>query len=121
MAALDESVAFQWGVCDCTIWAADMRARLRGESSAADAWRGRYSTRFGAMRTMLELGWRSFGDAARDLYGAPAARAGRGDIVLDETPEGEAFGICYGRRVGFVSASGLVFLRPTADALVWET
>lgn len=114
---LQKPPIFKWGVCDCTIWAADTRCRIRGEPKFADLWRGKYCNQFGATRTMLKLGWKSLEQAGRELMGEPIQFFHRGDLVLDEG----AFGVCYGSKVGFLGEDGLVFKKPTNNAVIWRT
>lgn len=109
---------FVWGAHDCATWAADMRAALTGTASAADAWRGRYTTPIGAGRVMRRLGWDDMTSAATAILGAPIGpyHARRGDIVLHEG----ALGICDGAGALFVGPAGLVRVTLARCDLGWR-
>lgn len=108
---------FAWGVHDCATWAFDVAARLTGQPSSAEAWRGRYDSDFGARRVMRELGWRSLGEMGVALLGEPVApvMAQRGDIVL-----GEAFGVCAGAFWHAPGPEGLERRRLRDARMAWR-
>lgn len=122
--ALERAVEtpFEWGVNDCATWAFDLRARLRGEASAAERWRGIYRSAAGARRTMRRLGWADYEAMANDLCGPslPNVRlAQRGDIVL--AGSGIGFGIAAGGFVVGLTEDGWRTSPLSACAAAWRT
>ncbi len=113
--AAAEHLTFQWGHHDCAVWTFDVIAKLQGRESLADQWRGAYSSRVGASRTMRLLGWSSLADAAGKLLGVvsqPAAFAARGSLVLIQNGKIQALGVCIGNSSAFLAPAGLE-IRPT--------
>ncbi len=124
-AAVEDARArpFEWGVHDCATWAFDVRRALTGQDAAA-AWRGRYSTAKGALRTLrLVLGAATHAEAATAILGAPLAsprQAQRGDIVLVEMGDGDSFGVCLGAKAAFLGPQGLEFLPVAGCTHAWR-
>lgn len=121
---LDEGLKtpFEWGVHDCAVWSFDVRAKLRGEASAADAWRGQYRSAGGGYRVMRKLGWDSYEDVARALCGAPLPTvrlAQRGDLVL--AAGGVGFGIVAGGFVAGIGEHGVTSAPLASCMLAWRT
>lgn len=120
-AAIDDARArpFEWGVHDCAIWAFDVRRAMTGQDAAA-AWRGRYSSAKGAVRTLrLVLGAASHAEAATAILGPPLDRplmAQRGDIVLAD----DCFGVCAGAVCAFLAPEGLTFRPITEIDMAWR-
>lgn len=109
---------FCWGTWDCGLLAADCVLAMTGVDIAAE-FRGRYKTARGARKVMR-------GDMAQMMarvsqtYGMPAIpplAAQRGDMVMIDTPLGDALGICVGSRVACAGPDGLVYV-PIAQALL---
>lgn len=87
------SHVMQWGVDDCTFWAADIHRDAFGEDPAS-AYRGRYSTRRGAMRVLGRGGLkRAMTGAARRLgwrrIDPHLAQPGDVALVHTLTPDGK--------------------------------
>ncbi|MFC3059521.1 DUF6950 family protein [Paenirhodobacter populi] len=104
---------FSWGAHDCATWAMDVRAALTGLPSAAEAWRGQYSTARGARRWLKRHGWRDLDALAAGIMGDPLPRvlaARRGDVVMFRG----AMGICIGELAAFAGPEGFVLV-PLAD------
>jgi len=91
----------------CAGFAADVVIAMTGE----DAMPERRGTLAATYRAMREAGHDSVEDAIAARLGAaiPLALAHRGDVVLRETPDGHAIGICCGSLSAFVGDVGLVF------------
>lgn len=93
-----ETKPFAWGEFDCCLFAADCVLATIGVDVAAD-WRGTYDSRESAAALLASLG----GAATLADSVLPGRRlpypmmAQRGDVVLIETPDGQALGICAGR------------------------
>ena len=97
---------FEWGVNDCCIFAADW-VRLVTGRDPAQALRGEYSDETGASQ-LIERG----GGVARMVTEAlglalpTVATAQRGDVVLFESGNGPALGICVGEKFAAVRPVG---------------
>lgn len=111
---------FAWGFHDCCLFAADVVRELTGEDLAAP-FRGRYASRREAVAL---LGARGGLEAVLDAVLGPrrptARLAHRGDVVLAQTDEGPAVGICCGYRAAFAGPHGLTFLKPAAWSASWR-
>lgn len=95
--------AFCWADSDCCLFVCDAIEAMTGADPGA-RWRGLYSTEKGARRVLRDNG--GVAGIATLVLGqpAPSALAGRGDVVLIDTPHGEALALCLG---GSVAAQGL--------------
>ena len=69
--------------------------------------RGAYSTEFGAARVLLQRG--GLAAIATDALGPPIAPllATVGDVVLVQTPQGEALAVCNGDHLLGPTANGM--------------
>ena len=112
---------FAWGSADCALFVADVVLAMTGHDYAADL-RG-YTGRAGAMERIADAG--SLEQLVAGLLGEPwpVNSIGRGDVVLIDTPKGEALGICLGTSCAFAGPKGLEFLahrdpRRLADRLM---
>jgi hypothetical protein len=109
---------FCWGAHDCCLFAADALAAITGADLASDL-RGKYASRLGAARLLKKHGGlRAIADAR--LERIPTLAAGRGDIVLIETPEGDALGVCLGRQIAAQGSEGLVFMGMERAEAAWR-
>jgi len=105
---------FEWGRHDCATWVCDTVADLTRVASAAEAWRGRYSTAKGSLKVLRRLGWSDLGEMGDALFGArvtPLA-AQRGDVAM----AGDALGLVVGQSVAVLGEDGLVMV-PLQDAV----
>jgi hypothetical protein len=92
-------VPFKYGRSDCALWVGDAILSLTGTDIAA-AYRGRYSSRAGALDAALEIdgaqsieavaGGRA---AAHNMPEVPVLRANRGDMILLRRPRDFSLGI----------------------------
>lgn len=112
---------FRWGSWDCGLMAADCILAMTGIDIAAE-FRGRYTTARGARRvmrgSMAEMMAR-----VSSAYGMPevmATLARRGDMVMVDTPLGDALGICVGTRVACAGPNGLTLLPLSAARRAWR-
>ncbi|MBC2731386.1 hypothetical protein [Thiobacillus sp.] len=113
----DADRPFEWGTWDCGLMAANCVQAMTGVDIAAE-FRGRYKTAKGARRVMRGAMGEMMTRVAA-TYGMPEIDirlAQRGDMVMIETPLGEALGICTGPTVACTGPDGLVF-RPMSRAL----
>lgn len=126
-AFIDErrEIPFAWGKADCCLFAADW-VRLATDLDPAADLRGKYGSRLGARRiikrhgglgvmvahALLPLGFR---EVALSL-------AGRGDIIVRDSGDGDCAGVVLGAQSAFVGADGLQFIqtRLQADARIWR-
>jgi len=112
---------FCWGSWDCGLLAADCVLAMTGVDIAAE-FRGRYTTARGARRvmrgSMAEMMAR-----VSETYGMPEirpAQAQRGDMVMVDTPLGDALGICVGARIACAGPDGLTMLPLSAARCAWR-
>lgn len=98
---------FEWGVNDCCIFAADW-VRLVTGRDPAQALRGEYSDEAGAAEVIDEFGGVanlvSMGVGSEPLPNVATAQ--RGDVVLFESGNGPALGICAGEKFAAVRPVG---------------
>jgi hypothetical protein len=118
-------VPFTWGKADCCLFAADW-VRLATDLDPAADLRGKYNSAGGARhmlkqhgglaaivaRALLPLGFR---EVALSL-------AGRGDVIVRDSGDGDCAGVVLGAQSAFVGADGLQFIhtRLQADARIWR-
>lgn len=109
---------FAWGKHDCCLFAADAVAAMTG-ADLAGTLRGRYTTRIGAARILKKQGGlRAIVDAR--MTRIPTLAAGRGDVVLIETEQGDALGICLGRQIVAAGPDGLTFIGLERAEAAWR-
>lgn len=98
---------FEWGSHDCgPSLAGRVVYAVTGEDVAAP-WRGRYSTRAGALKVMRSAGFDNLGDlVASTLPEIHPSRARVGDLAAFpmDTPFGFALGVVTGERVHVLKA-----------------
>lgn len=105
---------FSWGKQDCCMFAAGVVRDLTGKDLAAP-FRDAYAGRDEAGLLLAELG--GVEALATAFLGEPLpgpAFAQRGDVVMVQTDEGPALGICDGAAAWFPGPRGLVH-RPMGD------
>lgn len=113
---------FAWGVSDCCLFAADCILAMTGVDLAVE-YRGRYRTKRGAYAVLKRLCGGGVEAAVHRMLGAPLSTpltAQRGDVVLIDTPDGPALGICLGVQCGCQSPHGTTFLPMPAARLAWR-
>jgi hypothetical protein len=112
----ERGAAFAWGARDCCLASCNGIRAITGLDLAAGMFRGRYRGATGAVRLLKKHGGV---EAIAERQCAAAgfaewprvAQARRGDMVLLDTPEGPALGLCDGLHGVFASARG-VALKP---------
>lgn len=111
--------AFSWGEADCCLFVCDGVEAMTG-ADPASRWRGLYSSEKGARRLMRDNGG-VFGLASL-AFGPPvvSAMAARGDVVLIDTPAGEALAICVGALIAAQGESGIEFHQINAAKAAWK-
>jgi hypothetical protein len=118
-------VPFAWGKADCCLFAADW-VRLATDLDPAADLRGKYNSGLGARRiikrsggldvmvarALLPLGFR---EVALSL-------AGRGDIIVRDSGDGDCAGVVMGAQSAFVGRDGLSFINThlQTDARIWR-
>lgn len=111
--------AFSWGESDCCLFVCDGVEAVTG-TDPASRWRGLYASEKGARRLMRDndgvagLATLAFGQAV------PGALAGRGDVVLIDTPTGEALALCAGSVIAAQGRSGIEFHPIGAAKAAWK-
>lgn len=111
------TTAFEWGVTDCTLFAADAVEAITGVDPAKQ-YRGKYADQKGALRLIKDAGSLS---ALVPLASISLPFAGRGDVVLVEMDTGEALGVHIGRTIAAQGPDGLVFLPVASVVAAWRT
>lgn len=112
--------AFSWGSADCCLFVCDGIEAITG-SDPAVRWRGLYSSEKGARRILRDNG--GVVGLANLVFGTAvaAAVAGRGDVVLIDTPAGEALALCVGGLIAAQAEEGIEFHPIGAAKAAWKT
>ena len=112
---------FAWGKQDCALFAADCVQAMTGEDFAAP-FRGRYDTALGSMRALKMMGYASLEEYVIAVLGEPvnANTAGRGDVVMVDTPEGQALGVVAGIEAAVAGVNGLVLMPRDSWLSAWR-
>ena len=111
---------FQWGVNDCALLAAAWVLEAAGEDFAAP-FRGRYEDKAVAVALLAARG--GLEAVVTAALGAPLAvpaLARRGDVVMVETAEGRALGVCVGAVAACAGAAGLAFVEMGQWRQAWR-
>ena len=119
---------FEYGKWDCCLFVCDAIAEMTGIDLAAP-YRGKYSTRIGALRAINEqVGINSIRAVAEDAAAVhempvvPVARAQRGDMVLVARGRDHSLGLVAlnGREAIVVSKCGLWRLPLSRAVRAWQ-
>jgi hypothetical protein len=111
---------FCWGEHDCLLFAADVVHAITGLDPAA-SWRGRYDSRAAAAHHLSELG--GLEAVVTGALGTPLSHptlAQRGDVVMVDTNEGPALGVCNGANAACAGPEGLTFKPMPVWRLAWR-
>ena len=111
---------FEWGVCDCALFAADLVLLITGTDIAAD-YRGNYSDQVGAGAALREYGEGTLEATFDALFEAiPVADGARFDLAFSQG----SIGIIVGDEALFVGeeggVSGLVRIARASWDKVWR-
>lgn len=111
--------AFSWGESDCCLFVCDAIEVITGVDPGA-RWRGLYSSERGARRVLRDNG--GVVGLATLILGAPVptALAGRGDVVVIDTPNGDALAMSTGSVIAAQGESGIEFHPITAAKAAWK-
>lgn len=106
---------FEWGVQDCTLFAADAVLATTGIDLASE-YRGAYSSQFGAARIVSDAG--GFRTLVSNKLGSEInpKLAQRGDLVLIIQNGSEALAVCIGSEMIAAGYEGLV-MKPMSEAV----
>ncbi|MCA3194500.1 MAG: hypothetical protein INH12_31060 [Cupriavidus sp.] len=111
--------AFSWGESDCCLFVCDGIEAMTG-TDPGERWRGLYQSERGARRVLRDNGGVS-GLATLILgHPVPPALAGRGDVVVIDTPAGEALALCVGANIAAQGEWGLEFHPSSAARASWK-
>lgn len=111
---------FCWGTHDCALFAAGVVEALTGKDFAAEL-RGRYTTRAEAVALLGARG--GLEAVVTTALGSPrayTALAQRGDVVMIDTDDGPALGICNGATAACAGPEGLQFAPMSLWQKAWE-
>lgn len=112
---------FEWGTFDCCLFPAGAVMAMT-DIDFAEEFRGHYSTAMGAKRALIKYGSGDIKKTMVNKFGPMLHRlmAGRGDLVLINTPWGEALGIVWSGKIWATGEQGLITM-PLRNALgCWE-
>ena len=111
--------AFSWGYSDCCLFVCDGIEAMTGTNPGA-RWRGLYASEKGARRVLRDNG--GVAGIATLVLGAavPPALAGRGDVVLIDTPHGEALALCLGVLIAAQGQTGIEFMEQKRAKAAWK-
>lgn len=109
---------FSWGDSDCCLFVCDAIEAMTG-TDPGSRWRGLYASEKGARRVLRDNG--GVGGVATLVLGAavPSALAGRGDVVLIDTPHGEALALCLGGLIAAQGQAGIEFIEMKQAKAAW--
>lgn len=109
---------FEWGMHDCCAFTARCVAAITGRDFLAEF--GAYASADEADSMIRQCGGVRRIARACLPHQIDVLFAGRGDVVLRETEDGDALGICLGAQCAFASVKGVVF-HPVAEcAAAWR-
>lgn len=111
--------AFSWGESDCCLFVCDGIETMTG-TDPGERWRGLYQSEKGARRVLRDNG--GVAGLATMILGPPipCALAGRGDVVLIDTPTGEALALSVGASIAAQGQSGIEFHPAGAAKAAWK-
>lgn len=112
--------SFQWGRHDCAMFCALGEKAMCGDTRFAD-YVGHYESPKGSARLLRRLGNGDLAEnVAQRLPEVPPEQAGRGDVGLIDTPDGDALSLIIGDKVAAMGKDGLVFLPRDAVKRAWK-
>jgi len=111
--------AFSWGESDCCLFVCDGIEAMTS-TDPGGRWRGLYQTEKGARRVLRDNGGVS--GLATLILGPPipAALAGRGDVMLIDTPTGEALALNIGAAIAAQGELGIEFHPVGVAKAAWK-
>ncbi|MGQ8367144.1 DUF6950 family protein [Glaciecola sp. 1036] len=113
---------FKYGEFDCCLFACDAVIEMTGKDPAI-RYRGKYSTKRGALKALKSIGGGSIESAFTKMFGdmdVPLS-AMRGDVVLVETEQGPAAAVYLGaNNVAAASEAGVIYLPFSSIQGVWH-
>jgi len=111
-------LAWQWGVHDCCISAANIALAITG-TDPADPHRG-YKTEEEANEIIA--GYGSLAEMVTALVGPEIhpSRAKRGDFVMASLANGDTIGVCLGPMCAFAGPIGWVFEPRSVATTAWR-
>ena len=112
--------AFKWGAHDCVMAAADAVRMMTGEDPAK-AYRGLYTSKREAVVLLADHG--GLEAMVSSVLGAPLPTpklAQRGDLVLVDSPEGQALSVVVGAAAVGPGKAGVVFTSMGSWLVAWR-
>jgi hypothetical protein len=116
-----KETTFKWGSHDCCMFAADVVQAMTGEDWASE-FRGKYSTKDGAIEALQTIGKGSLYHTIRGKFGnpKPLAQAKRGWLMGKKTGDWLALGICTGTHTLFAHKKGWNEVKTLECDYAWE-
>lgn len=114
------SVAFEWGVTDCVLFAAAWIERATGADPLGDL-RGQWTDMVSAVRLLRDLG--GLRAAVESQLGEPLPAvllAQRGDVALIEREDERGLGVVIGAEVAVLTEQGIGFVRLSEASVAWR-
>ena len=120
---------FAWGENDCFYWTNRVIEEITGRDNMYKFFEKRgftpsrpYMTGKGMLRTIKKLGFSSFLQIVKAIYGDPInpKSAQRGDILMLKIEGYQALGICRGIDVMFKTREGNAFYLPSNCEYAWR-
>lgn len=112
--------SFEWGGNDCCVFCADEALELTGEDPMAE-WRGRYDSRLGAARMVVESGCADLAElVGTKLPEIPSLTAQRGDWVMFEAEDGPALAVVMGTHAAGVGPQGVTWVPMDRWTRAWK-
>lgn len=111
---------FCWGLHDCALFTAGVVHDLTGVDFAGD-FRGRYASHAEAVAVLgARGGLEAVVTAALGSPRAYTTLAQRGDVVMVDTPDGAALGVCNGATAACAGPAGLQFVPMPQWVKAWK-
>ena len=112
---------FEYGKFDCCLFACEAIKTLAGVDIRAEIIPDRYEGKEEADEMLRKYGGiEGIANRVAERCGfkpIPVLFAQRGDVIMANIKEADNFGVCIGKKIAFLSPSGLVFLNITSKSL----
>lgn len=122
---LKRNCSFKWGENDCCMFGCDWLTIVTGiDPDSEYQLRGKYNSALSAFRILKKLGGvESIVESWSRAHGwerTSLLHAQRGDLVIFQTKNGGAVGVCNGETSIFAGPNGLSFIKTSQCSVVWH-